>query len=51
MTPQEIRQIVKSVVADKQIASNWYLFVFLIVAVFSAFLGAYLSTKGKNLAI
>jgi hypothetical protein len=50
MTPQEIRQIVETVVANKQIASYWYLLVLLMVAVLSAFLGAYLSKKGTNLA-
>ena len=50
MTPQEIRQIVESVIADKQIASYWYLLGLLIVVGLSAFLGTYLSTKGTNLA-
>jgi len=50
MTPQELRQIVESVVADKQIASYWYLLALLLVAGLSALLGGYLSTKGKNLA-
>ena len=50
MTPEEIRKIVESVVADKQIASYWYPLVLLVVAGLSAYFGAYFSEKGKNLA-
>jgi len=50
MTTNEIRQIVESIVADKQVANCWYSFALLVVAGLSAFLGAYFSTKGKNLA-
>jgi hypothetical protein len=50
MTPHDIRQIVESVVSDKQIVNCWYFVVMLIVAGLSGFFGAYLSTKGKHLA-
>ena len=50
MTPQEIREIVQGVVADKLFVDYWYFVAVVVVAGLAGFFGAYLSTKGKNLA-
>lgn len=50
MTPEELRQIIEEVVGQKQIGVYWFWLITLLVSGLSAYFGAYLSTKGKNLA-
>jgi len=50
MTSEEVKQVVEAVIANKQVASYWYIIIMVIISGACAYFGAYLSTKGKNLA-
>lgn len=50
MTPDEIRTIVESAIDDKVMIQYWYYLATLIVAGLTAYIGAYVSTRAKNLA-
>jgi hypothetical protein len=50
MTTNEIRQIIESAVANKQMVPYWYFLAQLIIAGGAAYFGAYFYVKGKNLA-
>ncbi|SRR6266542_5699231 len=50
MTPQEIKAVVDSVVAEKVLLTYPQLFLFVLLSGIAAYIGAYLKQKGQNLA-